>query len=209
MGEGDFSLILPGTWAAIPLDDPEATKRSVATLVKQQLGTDDRIARRRAQLRNELVETAAKAKAEGALSFSLSIELLPGVPFPAAMMTKRRPWPAEAGEATASRTNEELAERLTKGFPGATILSLDSGDPVARRATWEVQKYVEESTPALTAEYWTAVPASDELLYVTISAPMVQQSELFVELFDTMIASLIWNLDVVQAVLKIEESDVG
>ncbi|KQV07162.1 hypothetical protein [Leifsonia sp. Root112D2] len=202
MGAGDFSLILPGTWASIPLNDSDAMKKRISALVKQQLGADDRLARRRIQLRNELVETAEKAAAEGALSFSLSIELLPGAPFPAALMAKRRSWPNEVKDATALAA----AERLAKGFPTAEILSLDSGDVMARIATTEQQRYVAETTPSLMAEYWTPAPDADELLYITISAPMVPQSGLFIELFDTMIASLVWNFDVAQAVFAVQRS---
>lgn len=197
MGAGDYSLVLPGTWAAIPLADETVMKKSIAALVKRQLGGDDRIARRRIQLRNELVETAQKAAAEGALSFSLSMELLPGVPFPAAMMGKRRPWP-DVSAGTPQR------ERLAAAFPGATVLPLDSGDWMARVATSETQRYVEQTTPSLTVEYWIVAPDSD-LLYLTISAPMVPEAELFVELFDLIAASLTWDIDVARSVIAIED----
>lgn len=200
MGAGDYSLVLPGTWAAIPLADETVMKKSIAALVKRQLGGDDRIARRRIQLRNELVETAEKAVAEGALSFSLSMELLPGVPFPAAMMGKRRPWP----EVAVVSAGAPQHERLAAAFPGATVLPLDSGDWMARIATSETQRYVEQTTPSLTVEYWIEAPDSD-LLYLTISAPMVPEAELFVELFDLIAASLTWDIDVARSVIAVED----
>lgn len=201
MGVGDYSLVLPGTWAAIPLGDLEKTKKSVAALVKRQLGSDDRIARRRIQLRNELVQTAEKAEAEGAVAFSLSMELLPGVPFPAAMMSRRRPWPEGA-----SLLGLVGPPKLAAAFPEAQVLPMDSGGSMARLATSETQRYVEQQTPSLSVEYWIPAPIDADLLYLTISAPMVPEARLFVELFDLIASSLIWDMDVAAAVIAIEEA---
>ncbi|PWC06103.1 hypothetical protein [Mycetocola zhujimingii] len=202
LGLTDFHLILPGTWAAIPMTDAESMRRRVAALVKVQMGRDDRLASRRLQMRNELIEVAGKAVEQGAVSFALALELLPGVPFGAALMARFQPW-TDPGAG-------DDASRLASTFPDAEILPLDGGGCVARLATAGTQKYVTEQTPSLLVEYWSPVPHSDELLYVSVSAPMAPQSDLFTQLFDAVLGSLTWDVNVAEEIVakEIVESEL-
>jgi hypothetical protein len=196
LGLTDFFFVLPGTWAAIPMSDPESMKRRVAALVKEQMGRDDRLASRRLQLRNELLDAAGQAVEQGAVSFALALELLPGVPFGAALMARYQPW-SNPGKG-------DDAARLTTTFPGAVMVPLDAGGVAARIATTGTQKYVTEETPSLLVEYWTPIPYSDRLLYITVSAPMAPQAELFTQLFDAVIGSLAWDVNIAQEILERE-----
>lgn len=193
LGLTDFYLVLPGTWAAIPMADADSMKRRVAALVKEQMGRDDRLASRRLQLRNELTEVAGTAAEQGAVSFALALELLPGVPFGAAMMARLQPW-SDPGVGDA-------AARLATTFPDAEILPLDAGGWAARTATTGTQKYATEETPSLLVEYWTPAPHTSELLYITVSAPMAPQSPLFIQLFDAVIGSLTWDIDIAEEIV--------
>jgi hypothetical protein len=171
-------------------------KRRVAALVKEQMGRDDRLASRRLQLRNELMDAAGHAAEQGAVSFALALELLPGIPFGAALMARYQPWPP-SGEGDDSA-------RLAATFPDAVIVPLDAGGVAARSATAGTQKYVKEETPSLLVEYWTPIPHFDQLLYITVSAPMAPQADLFTELFDAVIGSLTWDVTIAQEILERE-----
>jgi hypothetical protein len=186
--QSDYTILLPGTWATIPLDDENATKRTIVNLVKRQVGVGDRQARQRRLMRDELVKTAADAKTEGAESFALSLELLPGVPFPAAMLTTVEAWGGGP-----SPTDVERAARLATAFPDFALLPLRAG-LVARRAQPGHQVIGSTVTESLRLEYRVPRPDDESVLNVTISAPMVEaaHAELFIELFDSMIDSLTW-----------------
>lgn len=196
LGLTDFHFILPGTWAAIPMADAESMKKRVAALVKEQMGRDDRLASRRVQMRNELIEVAGNAVEQGAVSFALALELLPGVPFGAALMARFQSWSDPgAGDDSA---------RLAATFPDAEILALDGGGFAARVATASSQTYVTEETPSLFVEYWTPAPHSAELLYITVSAPMAPQADLFTQLFDAVIGSLTWDVNIAKQIVESE-----
>ena len=186
LGNDGFFIIMPGTWAAIPLNSVEATTKRVNALVKQQLGKNDRMASRRRQFRDELVNTARDAAEQGAIAFSVALELLPGVPFSGAMLSRWEEWPPGTND------EQELPDRLAAAFPSATILPT-TVNAVARTASPGVQQYVTEQTPSLRLEYWLCAPGTDRILGLTISLPMVAQMELFIELFDAMIDSIIWD----------------
>lgn len=186
LGNDGFFIIMPGTWAAIPLASPASMTQRINALVKNQLGTNDRMASRRRQFRDELVKTATDAAEQGAIAFSVALELLPGVPFSGAMLARWEDWPpgTDAGL--------EVPERLAATFPAATIQGAAIG-AVARLATPGVQRYVHEQTPSLRLEYWLCAPGTERLLGLTLSLPMVAQPDLFIELFDSMVDSITWD----------------
>ncbi len=186
LGDDGFFIVLPGTWAAIPLTSTEAITKRVNALVKKQLGTGDRMASRRRQFRDELVQTASDAAKEGAIAFSVALELLPGIPFSGAMLARWADWPPGTDAGLAD------PDRLAAAFPAATVLPVTLG-AVARTATAGRQKYVDETTPSLRLEYWLCAPGTGRLLGIVVSLPMVAQPELFTELFDSMVDSISWD----------------
>jgi len=187
LGSRGFFLIMPGTWAQIPLEDEQAMAKRISALVKQQMGSNDRLAARRRTFRDELTTAATAAAESGAISFSIALELLVGVPFSGAMVASEIEWPPTAVD------QQDHPQRLSAAFPGATVLHTEAG-PVARRATSGVQRYVEEQTPSLDLDYWIPNPTADSLILINVSLPMVSPDpEPFIELFDSIIDSFTWD----------------
>lgn len=185
--QGHYSLVLPGTWAAIPLGTETAMRKRIVALVKRQVGTGDRLVRVRRATGDELLRTAQKARANGAQSFLMSLEILPGIPFPAALISSDRAWPGGARAADA-----DLAAALAVDFPGAEQLRHRMG-PVARSSEIGLEKVGETQTVSLLLEYWVPYPDGRGLLNFTISAPMASDPELYTLLFDALIDSLTWT----------------
>lgn len=187
LGSRGFFLIMPGTWAQIPLEDKQAMTKRISALVKQQIGSNDRLAARRRTFRDELTTAATSAAESGAISFSIALELLAGVPFSGAMVASEVSWPPGIAE------TDDQAERLAAAFPAATVLQTEAG-AVARVATSGVQRYVEEQTPSLDLDYWVPSPTDDGLILINVSLPMVSPDrEPFIELFDSIIDSFTWE----------------
>lgn len=183
-----YSIILPGTWAVIPLQDEAAMTKRIVAMVKKQVGGGDRAARLRRQTRDEFVKTAQQARDAGATSFALSLELMPGIPFPAAMISTVEDWPVLAA------ADLDLAKRLRVAQPGAVLLEQQNG-PVARQVETAQQRVGGQQVPSLRVVYWLPRPHSKDLLRITISAPMVESPELFTELFDAIVDSITWKAD--------------
>lgn len=187
--DGDlFALILPGSWASIPLADENARAARIAALVKQQFGTSDRLAARRRQFREELAASARQAADAGAVAFSLALELFPGVPVGGAMISVLEPWPSAEGEF------HDAAARLAAAYPGSEVLDTEAG-PIARKATPGIQKYsasTSTSTPALDLDYWMPAPDGRRVLATNVSLPIAPDPGPFTELFDSVMGSIAW-----------------
>ena len=199
----DFSIVLPGTWAQIPLESREAASARIGALVKKQVGMNDRLARHRRDVRDQLLDAALQAQAIHALSFAISLELAPGVPFPASMLGSRSPWPQPAADAAAGLGAAGSAHdaRLRVAFPAATFVEGSAG-LIARRAGRGTRRWGETSTQSLSLDYWLPRPDATELLQFTISAPMVEGYELFTELFDTIVATVRWDAALVNTAVR-------
>ena len=57
---GEYSIVLPGTWAQIPLTSERDATMRITALVKKQVGRNDRLARHRREVRDQLVDVARK-----------------------------------------------------------------------------------------------------------------------------------------------------
>ncbi|HEY0249371.1 MAG TPA: hypothetical protein VGC45_14040 [Gryllotalpicola sp.] len=183
--DGQFALILPGSWASIPLADETARAARISALVKRQFGTNDRLASRRRQFREELAKSARQAADAGAVAFSIALELFPGIPVSGAMISVFEPWPAAAGD------GDDVARRLAAGYPGSTPLATPFG-PIVRRATPGTQRYTTSSTPSLDLDYWVPAPDGARVLATNVSLPIAPDPEPFTELFDSVLGSLVW-----------------
>jgi hypothetical protein len=186
--DGLFSLVLPGSWASIPLADEKARGSRISALVKQQFGTNDRLAARRRQFREELATAAQQAADAGAVAFSMALELFPGIPVSGAMISIFEPWPAAGGAL------EDVAARLAAAYPDAEVIRGDSG-AIARKATPGIQRYAtstETSTPSLDLDYWIPAPDGRRVLATNVSLPIAPDPGPFTELFDSVMASIVW-----------------
>lgn len=181
---GEFALVLPGAWASLPLADEKARTARISALVKQQFGTNDRLASRRRQFREELAKSAKQAADAGAVAFSIALELFPGIPASGAMISMFEPWPAGAA-------GDDVAARLAAAYPGSELLESEAG-PMARKAAPGIQTYTANSTPSLDLDYWIPAPDGRRVLATNVSLPIAPEPGPFVELFDSVMASIVW-----------------
>ncbi|WP_394770565.1 hypothetical protein [Lacisediminihabitans sp.] len=184
--EADLSIVLPGTWASLPLGNDEAAEREIAALVRRQVGRDDRLARLRRDAKEQLRGMVAAARLAGAFRVGIALEILPGVPFPAAMILDYAPWPVPE-----SPEQPDRAERLRALFPSAEILELGSGT-AARTAAASVLRAGSESTADVKLQYWLPTREGDRLLHITVDAPTGGNTELYTDLFDAIVDSIRW-----------------
>ncbi|TPW72257.1 hypothetical protein [Schumannella sp. 10F1B-5-1] len=181
-----MSVILPGTWANIPLDDPEAGEALIARLVKKQVGRDDRLATTRRDAKVQLLKLARDAREADAVQLAVSLELMPGLPFPASIMSVYKPWSESARESGLT-----LPQRLDRMAPGGEVLELESG--IAIRSVEVVDIRVGESTqPDIKLEYHVLVPDASQLLQVVVDVPIESEPEPVVALFDAIVDSIRW-----------------
>ena len=178
-------MVLPGTWASIPMDDPDAMRARVAAIVKKQVPRADRLARMRQTVCQELQASAAQASALGASIYSIALELLPGVPFAASLIGFSQDWPPATSAVTGP-----TADRVHRALPGGETLPCQHST-VLRRAELSPKMVGSTEIQALDLEYWFVTP-QDRLLCFLISAPMCEGVELFTASFDAVADSVRW-----------------
>lgn len=183
----DLSLILPGSWALIPLTNADVAQARITALIKKQIGKNDRLAHVRRELKTSLIQSAEEAIALGAVGLAISLEILPGVPFPASLLILPVAWPA-------SLENDDRpdAERLLAAYPGASLLEEETDRPIVRRHEIVKTTYDTESSTDLRVNYWLPVGDGSQLARIYVKAPMVHAPPLWLELFDTIVGSLGW-----------------
>ena len=188
--EGTVRIVVPGTWASVPLSDPDTAAAFVKKLVKKQVGTADRLARVRREAAQEIMFTARDAALAGAHSYFMSLELLPGVPFPAALLLTDVPWPESAGEALKSG---DIEAALRAAAPEGEVATQRNG-PVARVAEMSQGKVTEGGSEFLTMrlEYYIPFPDRSKLLLAQVSVPNLPSAEPFATLFDEILDSVVF-----------------
>lgn len=179
-----YALILPGNWAAIPMDDPDRLKERVRQIVKERVPRDDRFATARRNMREDLLANATRARDAGATLYALSLELLPGLPFPASLIAYEPGWPPE------SPTGGEVPERLATAFPGAVAVEA-APVPTVRLATVRTRRITETETTVLDLTYWFAAPDGG-LVCTMVTVPDCPGVEPVTELFDMIASSIHW-----------------
>jgi hypothetical protein len=183
-----YSIVFPGTWSVIPLEADEVMKTVISRIVKKQVGVADRLARTRRMMIEELLATAQRARDVGAHTMHLSLEILPGVPFPAALIASDSPWPSESVPEAPGAFSSSLAA----AFPDIPIVEHRFG-PMCRKVEAKLGRVGDAETPSLSAEYRLPYPDGGGVLTLTISAPMARDPELYATLFDAMVDSLTWK----------------
>lgn len=183
----DLSIVLPGSWAVIPLTTAEAGERRVSALIKKQLGRNDRLAGLRRDLRESINASVREAVDLGAVGLAISLEILPGIPFPASLLLLPLDWPSTAGGADASQE-----QRLLAAYPGSVLVEEGAARPIVRRHEMVTTTYEDESSQDLKINYWLPVGDGSSIVRVYVKAPMAHTPPLWLELFDTIIGSLGW-----------------
>jgi len=133
-GEVDLDIILPGTWYWIPVDDGEEIRKQCRLVIRRQLGVSDRLASRRREVAEQLVAAAKDAKAAGAVSFAMALELAPGVPFPASLMMNFSDWPtASTGDVDSRFPLHSPPPKYSTSAQGPSPGSLSSSNSASMR----------------------------------------------------------------------------
>jgi len=182
----NLNIILPGTWANVPLESERDARRFVKELVRRRVGTEDRLARLRAETVDETMKNISAAVAMGVHTYLMSLELLPGVPFPAAILMADEPWPDRARPGLG---DSDIPKALREGFPGGVVLDLRSGS-VLRLAEFGQTAIEETPVSVLRLEYHIPYPSLDKVLYARVSIPNLPSEDPFVALFDEIIDSI-------------------
>ena len=194
--EGKMRIVLPGTWVNIPLDSPESATRFTKQLVRRQVGVADRLARARRDATQELVANVRDAVRIGVHSYLMSLEILPGIPFPAAIMLRDEDWPpagrpaVEAGDTAAARA---------ASYPEGDVAEQRNG-PVARVVEMaEVDRKSDDGETLLTMrlEYHIPYPGGRRLLMARVVVPNIPSAEPFATLFDEILDSVSFVADAV------------
>lgn len=183
----DLSIILPGSWAVIPLSGIDQATSRISALIKKQMGRNDRLASLRRELRQSLTESVKEALDIGAVGLAVSLEILPGVPFPASIVILPLDWPRTQTEPTAS-----VAQRLLAAHPGSELIDESEDRPIVRRHELVTTTYETETSTDLKINYWLPVADGSSLARVYVKAPMAHTPALWLELFDTIVGSLGW-----------------
>ena len=128
----ELTIVFPGTWVMVPLHDEEAARRRIQRLVTDRVGRADRLARVRRTAKTELERLVALADDSTAFALALSLEILPGVPFPASLVLSREEWPTTPGpdDDLAVDDVDAMADRAVE--LGATLADPQPGE------TWTV-----------------------------------------------------------------------
>ncbi|MFD2797427.1 hypothetical protein ACFS27_27990 [Promicromonospora vindobonensis] len=186
IADSDMRIVLPGTWVRVPLDSEEVAVAFAKRLVKRQTGKADRLARARREAVQELVSSARDAVGIGVHTYLMSLEILPGIPFPAAMLLRDDEWPAESLPALQAGNIEEA---LTTGFPEVEVTEGVSG-LIARR--WEMvrQQVGEEEFMTMRLEYFLPYPDGAGLLMVRANMSNIPGGEPFATLFNEIVDSI-------------------
>lgn len=186
----DLSIVLPGSWAVIPLTSVHAGEQRVSALIKKQLGRNDRLAGLRRELRESINTSVREAVDLGAVGLAISLEILPGIPFPASLLILPLDWPSTVHPADASQ-----AQRLLAAYPGSELVDEKAERPIARRHEMVTTTYEDESSQDLKINYWLPVGDGSSIVRVYVKAPMAHTPSLWLDLFDTIIGSLGWLND--------------
>jgi len=181
-----MTIILPGAWTRIPLDDPEETVAFVKRFVKRQTGKADRLARVRRETIQDLVASARDAVQIGVHTYLMSLEILPRVPFPAAMLFLDQDW-TEASRGAMADGDVEAA--LTATF-GAVEMGDSRNGPFGRRWEVQTQSLGEEELLTLRLEYFVPYPDGSKVLLARANVPNIPRAEPFGLLFNEIIDSI-------------------
>lgn len=185
---GHIRIVLPGAWVNVPLASAEASRSFAQRAVRQQVGRDDRLARVRRDAVQQMCDLADQARALGAHTLAMALEIAPGVPFSASLVCRDVPWP-DAGGDTGPEEDAAPAARLARAFPGSELRELPAG-PASRQQGAGVLRGKEEQMTSVDVAYRIPRPDSDQLLNVRFTAPDLGRPDVIVELFDAIVGSI-------------------
>jgi hypothetical protein len=185
-----MSVILPGEWARLPLDDEAADNEEISRIIRRQVPRRDELASMRRDTRQMMRGIAQSARAADAVFLALSLELLPGVPFSAALMARYAPVEPVVG----AQVPLPLEVLLATTRPDGEVLELDCG--LAARSWRREEPAADDpvSVPSIHLSYVLPTPIEGSWLEWTASVPSGDvEPELIVALFDAIVGTVRWN----------------
>lgn len=186
MAADGMTIVLPGAWTRIPLENPEHTVAFVKRFVKRQTGRADRLAKVRRETVQDLVASARDAVQIGVHTYLMSLEILPRVPFPAALLFLDQEWTEESRTALA---DGDVEAALTAAF-GAVEMGDSRNGPFGRRWEVQTQSIGEEELLTLRLEYFVPYPDRSGVLVARANVPNIPRAEPFGLLFNEIIDSI-------------------
>ena len=185
-----LGILLPASWWTIDLRDETARTRSVAALVERQIGRADIQATVRADIRRELGQAAEQAAAAGGRVMAVSLMRADRMPLAATLTAYRVPGTDLTGTGLT-----ELEGALRDSAQGSEI-TIDLADgprgPVLRRVSQRPGPVDlgAERLSMLIVDYWLDPEDGLGLMLLTFSSPLVEVRDAWLELFDTIVASV-------------------
>lgn len=187
--DGDrISVILPGEWARIPVESAEEANAEISRLIRERFPRRDELATMRRETRDMLRDIARDARESDAALLAMSLELVPGVPFAAAILVHYIDVPHPELELP-------LEVRLASAVPNGEVLELDSG--LAGRE-WELSEPGPENPDALTTiryHYVLPTPLAGRWARVYANVPTAADTGLITALFDAIVGTIRWRPD--------------
>jgi hypothetical protein len=195
-----MDLVLPGSWWTVDLADRAGDERSIRRMAERLLGTHDRLARQRAELRAHMTELVEKAREGGAANLYIALEFSPGVGLPLSLSVF---WPPEIVIGSVPSTPSTVIELVRASLDSLdSAPSYESGDveELGTSSAWRRWRIV--TSPAdgdmpeiatLLVDYWVAVPGTQRVVLLTFSTPLVDEREALLEMFRIIVGLIRWT----------------
>lgn len=193
MMRNDFTLLLPGRWARLELEDDGRLRSGIREYLLAAGGRRDDQTLLRAELRARLLRAARRARDAGGTHQFLGVELSPGVPFPAVLTVS---WPL-VRLLEPDPEPVRLRQLVAAADPDAVAFPIGPSPAVRTCRRSRRPALEEEGAPeveGLTIDYWVGVPGTARVALFSASVPLVTEEASLVDLFTVIMTSLRWEV---------------
>lgn len=198
MTSDDLTFALPGQWWRIPVQDSEASARSIRAFVTDTVGRADEHAQLRADLRQQLTKSTDDARSAQGREVYLTGEIAPGVPLSITLTTYRPELPTQfSASLGVDMTAESFASRLRSRAADADVEVWSEGDVAVVRDFRSQLATDEEGNEerTLRLDYWLLHAGTTETVLLSFTTPVIWEEavEAVLELVDAIISTVDWQ----------------